>query len=83
MAEWVQLDLFEDVLARLPWRGQSPRALTKGAKGLFLSQEAQKSMRESGSADDGATCSLSPTKRGPGYAGAPLLIPLLEEDYDG
>ena len=37
-----QLDLFEKELSRLPWRGRSPRSLTRGSKALFLRREPQK-----------------------------------------
>ena len=39
-----QLDLWEDEVARLPWRGQSPRSLTltKCSEALFSRREPQK-----------------------------------------
>ena len=37
-----QLDLWEDEVAVLPWRGQSPRGLTRVGMGLFLRREPQK-----------------------------------------
>ena len=41
----MQLDLWESEVARLPWRGQSPRVLTRGFKALFLRREPQKDER--------------------------------------
>ena len=42
-----QLDLWEDEVARLPWRGMSPRGLTltKSPDVLFLKRERQKDER--------------------------------------
>ena len=40
-----QLDLWEDELRALPWRGVAPRVLTKGNKALFLRREPQKDDR--------------------------------------
>jgi len=37
-----QLDLWEADLVKIPWRGQSPRALTQAQKSLFLRREPQK-----------------------------------------
>ncbi len=67
-----QLDLWEVELHALPWRGVSPRELTRGRKALFLAQEAQK----------GDRFFVDPNqldlfkRRGPElpkYSGAPLL----------
>ena len=37
-----QLDLWQADLDDLPWQGQSPRALTRIAKALFLRRKPQK-----------------------------------------
>ena len=76
-----QLDLWEQELHGQPWRGQSPRALTKGCKVLFLRREPQK--------DDcffvGALqlelfrAAIKGSRR---YAGAPLLSPLPRGDHE-
>jgi len=70
-----QLDLFEAELKELPWRGQSPRALTKAAKSLFLRQEPPKSMSEF---VDLAQYEIWPIgQRAPRHSrGAPSLLPL-------
>ena len=70
-----QLDLFEAEVARLPWRGQSPRGLTKVAKSLFLRREPQK---DACFFVDPFQYDLFPVaKRGPPrYGGAPSLLPL-------
>ncbi len=38
----VQLDLWEDDVRKMPWRGISPRELTKSRLALFLRREPQK-----------------------------------------
>ena len=71
----VQLDVWEAEVAVLPWRGRSPRELTKSRKALFLSQEAQKSERFF--VDPDQLEMFGRPKKGPRrYAGAPLLLPL-------
>ena len=40
-----QFDLFPEEVERLPWGGQSPRALTRINSGLFLRREPQKDDR--------------------------------------
>jgi len=43
----VQLGLeLDDARVRIPWSGQSPRALTRAAKMLYSRREPQKSMRD-------------------------------------
>jgi len=68
-SDQLNLDL-DDVRLRIPWEGRSPRGLTRVAKGLFLSQEAQKSVSDSASPElDGLM------KNGAPYLGAPTLLP--------
>jgi len=75
----LELDL-DDVRQRIPWEGRSPRGLTRVNMELFLSRGAQKAVR----------CDLGPgqlslfpeAKKGSRiYSGAPLLLPLLEDDH--
>jgi len=40
-----QLDLWEGEVSRMPWRGKSPRELTRGAIALFLRRKPQKDER--------------------------------------
>ena len=40
-----QRDFWQEELEALPWSGRSPRALTRGAKALFLKRERQKDAR--------------------------------------
>jgi len=71
----VQLDLFEDEVAVLPWRGQSPRVLTRGAKLLFLRRKPQKDERFFVGPDQ--LDLFHAAIRGPHvYSGAPSLLPL-------
>jgi len=75
-----QLDLWEAELQALPWRGQSPRALTKCQKALFLRREPQ---NDDGFFTDTAQLDLfrAAKKRPRGISpGAPLLVPLDRED---
>ncbi len=68
---WVQLDLFEEV-AKLPWYGGSPRALTRSANALFLRRKPQKTP----AFVDGDQFAMFPelVKKAPWiYQGAPLL----------
>jgi len=74
-----QLDLFEGEVARLPWRGQSPRVLTRGHFALFSRREPQK--------DDSFfvdPCQydlfLAAIRGRRQYGGAPTLIPSERED---
>jgi len=69
-----QLDLWEAEIAALPWRGHSPRGLTKASKALFLRREPEKDDRFF---VDPNQCELFPEAiRGSRrYAGAPLLLP--------
>jgi len=70
-----QLDLFEAELAALPWRGVSPRVLTRGWNALFLQPEAQKNERFF--VDPGQYDLWPSAKRAPRvYRGAPSLLPL-------
>ena len=69
-----QLDLFEAELSRLPWRGQSPRALTKVQKGLFSRREPQKDDNFFIDPDQTDLFLAAITRRPPG---APTLLPLL------
>jgi len=67
------LDL-EDARKPVAWEGRSPRALTRGHKLLFLSQEAQKNGRFS--VDPEQIDMFLEAKAGPQkYSGAPLLLP--------
>ncbi len=69
-----QLDLWEGEVARLPWRGESPRALTRGAIALFLRREPQKDERFF--VDPNQVDMFPVAIRGPRqYDGAPLLLP--------
>ena len=78
-----QLDLFELEVAALPWRGVSPRALTKGARSLFFSQEAQKADRFFVDADQ-VDLFLEAKRGPPRYEGAPSLFEhLLEGGSNG
>ena len=73
-----QLDLWEEELEALPWRGQSPRALTRASKALFLERERQKDDRFF--SDPCQTDLFQEAKRGlRRYAGAPSLLPLPKE----
>ncbi len=68
-----QLDLWESELVALPWRGQSPRALTRCRKALFSRQEPPKSVSEFVDIDQLEL--WPPAKKAPRfhYRGAPLL----------
>ena len=71
-----QLDLFEAELSRLPWRGQSPRALTRVQKGLFSRREPQKNERffvDQNQIDMFPAAITGPPWK---YRGAPLLVSL-------
>jgi len=70
-----QLDLWEDEVAAMPWRGQSPRGLTRAAKALFLSHKAQKDERFFVDPEQ-MDLFRAAKKRPPQYGGAPLLVPL-------
>jgi len=70
-----QLDLWEDELAELPWRGQSPRALTRVGLALFSTPERAKHERffvDAFQRDLFRAAIQGP----PRYGGAPLLVPL-------
>ncbi len=73
-----QLDLWEADVRAMPWRGRSPRALTRGNKALFLSREAQKHERffvDPAQSD----MFLAAKREPPRYEGAPSLLPLPQE----
>jgi len=73
-----QLDLWQAELDELPWRGQSPRGLTRVAKSLFLRQEPQKDDRFF--VDPNQYDLFREAKSGPPeYRGAPLLVSLEQE----
>ncbi len=78
-----QLDLFESTVVgagRVPWEGRSPRALTRGRKRFIFEAQAWKSV---GEAVDPEQYDLwLPIKKAPRiYRGAPLLLPLKEDDH--
>ena len=72
---WVQLDLFEDVVA-LPWNGKSPRALTRAAKALFFKRERQKDERFFVDVDQFDLIRAAKKRPRRISAGAPSLLPL-------
>ena len=60
-------------LGRLPWRGMSPRGLTRVAAGLILKAQAAKSVSEF--VDPAQYDLFIPPKKAPWqYQGAPLLV---------
>ena len=79
-----QLDLWEaeaEEVRRMPWGGQSPRALTVARIALFLKRERQEN-------DcffvDPAQIDFWPAKGGPPrYGGAPSLLPLPRRKHHG
>ena len=66
--------------ASQPWEGRSPRALTRGYKRFTLKAQAKKSVSDF--VRDPSQYDLwLPIERAPRvYRGAPLLLPLLEEE---
>jgi len=69
----MQYDLFPEEVSRLPWGGQSPRALTRGAKALYLRREPQKDGRflvDINQVDMWPITEKAPWQ----YHGAPLLL---------
>ncbi len=70
-----QLELWELEVARLPWRGQSPRVLTKGHLSLFLRREPQKDDRFFVDPNQ-YDLFLAAIPGRPLYGGAPSLLPL-------
>jgi len=75
-----QLELaLDDVRVLIPWQGRNPRGLTKARMSLYLSQEAQKSMREFVDPEQGDLFK----RPSPLYEGAVPLLPLPWEDYRG
>ncbi len=72
-----QLELWQAMVLeerRMPWGGRSPRALTRTAMNPIFKAGAAKSVSELLASDQLELWSIK--ERGPGYAGAPLLIPL-------
>jgi len=69
-----QLDLWEDEVAAQPWRGQSPRALTRGSKALFLRRKPQKADRFF--VDPDQYDLFAAAEKLLHYRGAPPLLPL-------
>ena len=73
-----QLDLWEDEVEAMPWRGQSPRALTRTAKALFLSESGKKHERFFVDPNQ-YDLFLAAIKGRFRYGGAPSLLPLPSE----
>ena len=72
-----QLELWEAEINALPWRGRSPRGLTRVANALFLRREPQKDDRFV--IDPDQLDLWLPAKKAPReYRGAPLLLEILE-----
>ena len=70
-----QLDLFPEEVARIPWYGTSPRALTRVAFSLFLRREPQKDDCFFVDPDQGDLF-LEATRGSRALPGAPSLLPL-------
>jgi len=76
-SEPLELALNDERLV-LPWRGQSPRDLTRARKALFLKRERQKDERFF--VDPRQFDLFEDARKGPPrYEGAPSLIPLKYE----
>ena len=83
-----QLELFADGEAEakayyMPWGGGSPRALTRGYEGLFLSASAKKSVSDP---ENWLACSRCgrPTKKGlRANARGPQLFLRRKDDHNG
>ena len=75
MLATAQVDLWESQLEALPWRGRSPRSLTKVRIALFLRREPQ---NDDGFFVDPDQYDLfrAAIQGRPRYGGAPLLFPL-------
>jgi len=73
-----QLDLWEDELEWLPWRGRSPRALTRGHLGIIFTARAGGARAELNDPLQGELFEAQAhnAKRRASYAGAPCLLPL-------
>ena len=69
-----QLDLWEVEVSQMPWRGVSPRELTRSRKALFLRREPQKHERFFVDPDQGDLF-VGGRKEPRHYAGASLLLP--------
>jgi len=78
----LELGLGEEFLvgaASLPWGGRSPRALTRGYERFNLKAQAKKSASDF--VDPEQYDFWLPVKKAPRvYRGAPLLLPLFEEE---
>ena len=72
----MQLDLWELELAVMPWRGVSPRGLTRARLGVIFKPRGEE--HERFFADPDQLDLFPEDKPRPLYKGAPLLIPLLE-----
>ena len=70
-----QLDLWEAELVKLPWRGQSPRVLTRASKALFFRREPRKDDRFFVDPNQYDLFRAAIPGR-PQYGGAPTLQPL-------
>ncbi len=70
-----QYDLWESEMSSIPWRGQSPRALTRVQMTLFFERERQKHERFFVDPNQFDLFRAAIPGR-PQYGGAPLLIPL-------
>jgi len=75
-----QLDLWEGEVARLPWRGRSPRDLTRVQIALFLRREPQKNERFFVDPEQLELFPVAKKKAPRKYRGAPLLQ-ALEGDH--
>ena len=70
-----QLDLWEREIAKIPWRGMSPRSLTSCRKALFLRREPQKDDRFFVDPNQYDLFRAAIPGR-PQYGGAPCVLPL-------
>ena len=70
-----QFELWPSEVARLPWGGQSPRGLTRGAKVLYLRREPGKDDRFFADVDQYDLFRAAITGRHR-YGGAPTVTPL-------
>jgi len=71
-----QLDLWEAQLALLPWRGISPRELTRSRKALFLRREPQKPERFFVDPEQLDLLPAAIKRPSPVWGGVPSLLPL-------
>jgi len=71
----VQVELaLADTHVRVPWEGQSPRALTRGYERFILKAQAKESMSEFGRNEDQFDLWATMEERPWVYSGAPLLV---------